>query len=423
MTTAEAPSLDVTKARSQFPALRREVAGRPARFFDGAGGSQVPDAVIEAMSGYLRRTNANEGGLFATSMESDELIRGAHTAAADLVGARPAEIAFGANMTTLNFMLTQALGRTLHSGDEILLTQLDHEGNRSPWRLLAEDRGLVIREAGMHEPDGSLRVDELESLIGERTRVVAFSLASNAIGTVPDARRMVRAAHAAGALAWADGVHAAPHRALRFAELGLDVLLCSPYKFFGPHLGVAAIREELARSLPANRVAPAAQEPAGHRFETGTLSHEALAGAAAAVDYIADLGGARSDATDDGRRAKLLSAYAAIERYESGLTVRFLEGTAAIEGLTVHGNADPARAGERTPTFLVSLSGWRPDELARALGERGFFTWHGDFYAPATVRGVGLGEEGGVRISFLHYNTTEEVDDVLSTLDELRRSS
>jgi selenocysteine lyase/cysteine desulfurase len=244
--------------------------------------------------------------------------------------------------------------------------------------------------------------------------VVAFTLASNAVGTVPDAQRIVAAAHGVGALAWADGVHAAPHRLLRFAELGLDVLLCSPYKYFGPHLGVAAIREDLARAWPADRVAPAEQAPAAHRFEAGTMSHEALAAVPVAVDYIAGLADGGT-----GRRDRLARAYAAIEAHERALSRRFLQGAAGIEGLTVYGNTDLDRIEERTPTFLVRLAGHSPEELSRALGERGFFTWHGHFYAPGAIRGVGLDGAGGVRISFLHYNTAGEVDDLLTVLAQL----
>ncbi|MDQ6818470.1 MAG: cysteine desulfurase-like protein [Actinomycetota bacterium] len=407
-------TIDVERARSRFSALRLEVDGHTARFFDGAGGSQVPDSVIDAIAGYLRHTNANEGGVFVTSQETNRVLEGAHVAAADLLGATPAEIAFGANMTTLNFLLTHAYGRTLEPGDEIVVTQLDHEGNVSPWRLLARDRGLAVHIVGMNERDGSIRMDELHRAIGERTRVVAFPLASNAIGTVPDVKRIVGAAHRAGALAWADGVHAAPHLSLDFAGLDLDVLMCSPYKFFGPHLGIAAIREELAAEWPADRVVPAAETPAGHRYETGTLNHEALAGVIAAVDYIAEL-----SQIDGTRRDRLVAAYAAIGEHEQALSLRFLEGAAEIDGLTVHGNTDAAQVSERTPTFLVTLAGQEPVQTAQALAERGFFAWHGDFYAPGAIRGVGLEPPGGVRLSFLHYNTAEEIDDLLATLREL----
>ncbi len=414
MTLSSVPALDVDRARARFSALEREVGGRTACFFDGAGGSQAPDSVIEAISGYMRHSNANEGGAFVTSRETDALLVDAHAAAADLLGADASEIAFGANMTTLNFLLTRAVGRTLEAGDEVIVTQLDHEGNASPWLLLAEDRGLRVRMIGMRAEDGSLRMDELEEALSDRTRVVAFTLASNAIGTVPDARRIVELAHGVGALAWADGVHAAPHRALRFRELDLDVLLCSPYKFFGPHLGIAAVRHELAECWPAERVRPAAQAPAGHRFETGTLNHEAMAGALAAIDYIADLAG-----TGGTRRESIAAAFSAIEDHERALTLRFLDGAAGIAGLTLYGNADPERTAERTPTFLVRVAGASPEDTAEALGARGFFTWHGDFYAPGAIRGVGLDEAGGVRISFLHYNTHAEVDALLEALHEL----
>ncbi len=414
MSTVTTEPLDVDRARSHFSALAREVHGHPARFFDGAGGSQVPDSVIDAVSGYLRHSNANQGGAFPTSGETDRIIDAAHSAAGHLVGAHSGEIAFGANMTTLNFLLTHALGRTLSSGDEIVVTQLDHEGNVSPWRLLAQDLGLTVRTVAIRAEDGALALDELEDLLSPRTRVVAFPLASNALGTVPDAGRIVEAAHRVGALAWADAVHAAPHLALDFHGLGLDVLLCSPYKFFGPHLGVAAIREELARSWPAERVSPAAENPPGHRFETGTLNHEALAGVIAAVDYIAELSG-----IDGSRRERLLAAYSMIGDHERELSVRFLEGAARVEGLAVYGNTDSARVIDRTPTFLVTLAGQSPEATARALGERGFFVWHGDFYAPGPVHAVGLDEDGGVRVSFLHYNTLQEVDDLLDTLREL----
>jgi selenocysteine lyase/cysteine desulfurase len=257
-------------------------------------------------------------------------------------------------------------------------------------------------------------MDELEAALGDRTRVVAFTLASNAIGTVPDARRIVEAAHAAGALAWADGVHAAPHRALRFHELDLDVLLCSPYKFFGPHLGLAAIRRELAERWPAERVRPAAQAPAGHRFETGTLSHEALAGAVAAIDYIAGLTGSTGS-----RGERIRASFEAVQQHERALMRRFLHGAESIAGLSVYGNTDADRLAERTPTFLVRVAGSSPEATAQALGDRGFFTWHGDFYAPGAIRGVGLDEGGGVRISFLHYNTEEEVGALLDALREL----
>ena len=275
------PSKPLPDVRARFPALAGEAA-----FLDGPGGSQVPQEVIDAMAAYMRDSNANLGGAFATSAGSDETMARGRAAAADFTGAEPEGIAFGANMTTLNFLLAHAVARTLRPGDEIVVTQLDHDANVSPWLLVAEDNDLVIKHAPIRRDDVTLDHDALEALVGERTKVIAFTLASNAVGSLTDPARVAAAAHRVGALAWADAVHYAPHRRLRAREWGIDVLLCSPYKFFGPHLGVAAIRPDLARSLPADRVRPAEEDPPGHRFETGTQSHEAVAGATAAIDYL-----------------------------------------------------------------------------------------------------------------------------------------
>ena len=391
--------LDVAAIRARFPALS---AG--AAFFDGPGGSQVPQEVIDAVGGYLRESNANLGGAFATSRASDELLARAREAAADFTGGDPEGIAFGANMTTLNFALAHAVARTLEPGDEIVVTQLDHDANVSPWLRVAEDHGLVVRTAPVRAEDMTLELEALEELIGERTRVVAFTLASNAVGTIPDAKRIATAAHAAGALAWADGVHLAPHRRLRAGELRLDVVLCSPYKFFGPHLGIAAIRPELAASLPADRVRPAEEEPAGHRFETGTQSHEAIAGALAAIEYLRGLGDGDLD-----------EAFARIEKHESALTHRFLADLP--EGLRLYGIPVPEG---RAPTFCFNVDGHPPREVAEWLGERDLYLWDGDYYALEAMRALGLGESGGaVRAGFLHYTTEDEVDRLLAALREL----
>jgi len=414
VTTAPTAALDLDSIRAQFPSLGREVGGRPIAYFDGPGGSQVPAAVIAAMSSYLERSNANAGGAFATSQETDALLAAAHEAAGELVGAHADEIAFGANMTTLNFLLSHAVARTLDPGDEIVVTALDHDANVSPWFRAAEDRDLRITVAPIDRADGSLDLDALESLLGERTKVVAYTLASNALGNIPDAARIAAAAHRVGALAWADGVHLAPHRRLDRTELGADVLLCSPYKFFGPHLGVAAIRRDLAESLPADRVRAADAEPPGHRFETGTLSHEALAGAVAAIDYLASLGGREGP-----RPTRLDAAFAAIRAHEEALTLRFLEAVDRLEGLRVHGITDPGRVGERTPTFLLEVAGSTPAAAAAALGERGMFAWDGHFYAIGPVKALGLLPDGGLRIGFLHYTTPGEVDDLVTALAEI----
>src|SRR5579875_3004997 len=295
-------ALDVAAVRDRFPALLGGVA-----YLDGPGGTQCPESVIDAVAAYLRESNANAGGAFAASRRSDELVERAHETAARFLGCRPEETAFGQNMTTLNFALTRALGRTLEAGDEIVVTGLDHDGNVSPWLELARDLDLRVQVVEIRD-DTTLDLDELDAKLGARTRVVAFPLASNAFGTTTDAARIVEVAHAAGALAWADAVHYAPHGPIDVGALGVDVLLCSPYKFFGPHLGLAFGREELLRSWRPYKVRPAADEPTGHRFETGTLAHELLAGFVAAVEYVEELG------------------WDAIRAHERALGARFLDG-------------------------------------------------------------------------------------------------
>ena len=394
--------LDLEAIRSRFPALAGEAA-----YFDGPGGSQVPGSVIDAMTAYLRDSNSNLGGAFRTSRESDEVMERGRAAAAEFTGAEPEGIAFGANMTTLNFQLAHAVARTLEPGDEIVVTALDHDANVSPWLLVAEDHGLLIRSAPLREDDVTLDLDALEELVGERTRVVAFTLASNAVGSIPDAQRIATAAHSVGALAWADGVHLAPHRRLRARELGLDVVLCSPYKFFGPHLGIAAIRPDLAASLPADRVRPAAEDPPGHRFEAGTQSHEAIAGATAAIEYLRDIGGGDLD-----------QAFTLIEEHETRLTERFLAGL--TDRVQLYGIRGPEG---RTPTFCFNVEGQSPHAVAERLGERELYVWDGNYYALEPMRALGLDESGGaVRAGFLHYTTDDEVDFLLEALTDLTAS-
>jgi cysteine desulfurase family protein (TIGR01976 family) len=391
--------LDLDAIRSQFPAL-----GTGAAYFDGPGGSQVPQRVIDAIDDVLRDSNANLGGAFATSRRADDVMERGRAAAADFTGAEPEGIAFGANMTTLNFQLAHAVARTLEPGDEIVVTALDHDANVSPWLLVAEDHGLVVRTAPLRAEDVTLDVGALEELIGERTKLVAFTLASNAVGSIPDAGRIAAAAHRAGALAWADAVHMAPHRRLRARELGLDVLLCSPYKFFGPHLGIAAIRPDLAESLPADRVRPAAEDPPGHRFEAGTQSHEAVAGATAAIEYLRELGGGELD-----------SAFALIEQHETRLSARFLSGLP--DRVTLYGIRTPEG---RTPTFCFNVEARAPREVAELLGEQDIYVWDGNYYALEPMRALGIDDTGGaVRAGFLHYTTEDEVDRLLEALTDL----
>jgi cysteine desulfurase family protein (TIGR01976 family) len=346
------------------------------------------------------------GGAFDTSIAAVETVECGRAAAADFTGSLPEEIAFGPNMTTLNFLLAHAVARTMAPGDEILVTALDHDANVSPWLLVAQDHDLVVRTAPIRHDDMTLDEDALEELIGERTRVVAFTLASNAVGSIPDAARIAAAAHRVGALAWADAVHLAPHRRLKRTEWGVDVLLCSPYKCFGPHLGVAAIRRDLAESLPADRVRPSDEWPPGHRFESGTQSHEAIAGATAAIDYLRSLGDGDLDV-----------AFHRVQEYEAALSRRFLEGLP--DAIELYGIADPGRVDERTPTFCFDVPGLEPREAAGLLAERGIYVWDGHYYALEPMRALGLWDRGAVRAGFLHYTTAAEVDRTLDALAEL----
>jgi cysteine desulfurase family protein (TIGR01976 family) len=385
--TTVAP-FDVEAARARFSALQRDLV-----FFDGPGGTQVPDSVIEAVAAYFRDSNANVSGPYETSRRTEELFRRARATAARFLGTTDQEIVFGPNMTTLNFALSRTVGRELAEGDEILVTRLDHDGNVSPWLELAHDKGLVVRFVDIGD-DCSLDMADLERQLSDRTRVVAFPLASNAVGTVTDAPRIAALAHEAGAIAWADAVHFGPHGRIDVAALGVDVLVCSPYKFFGPHLGVAFGRAELLRRWRPYKVRPQSEEPLGHRFETGTQPYELLAGMVAAIEYVEAIG------------------WDAIVSWEHTLGERFLAGLPS--GCTLHGL--PTMEG-RVPTFAFTVDGLSPAEVASRLGERGFAVWHGNYYALEIMKRLGL-EDGAVRAGFVHYNTLDEVDRLL---DELAR--
>ena len=383
-------AFDVDAVRARFSALRA-----PTAFFDGPGGTQCPDSVIDAIAGYLRESNANLGGAFTTSVRSDALLDLAHITAASFLGCAADETIFGQNMTTLNFMLTRTLGRTLRAGDEILVTRLDHDGNVSPWLELARDLDLKVGFVDVHD-DTTLDLQDLEWQLTERTRVVAFPLASNAVGTLVEARRVSELAHDAGALVWADAVHYAPHGPIDVAELGVDVLLCSPYKFFGPHLGLAFARAELLERWRPYKVRPAPTEVLGRRFETGTLAHELLAGFVAAVEYIDSLG------------------WPAIQAHERALGERFLAGLP--ERCTLHGL--PTMDG-RVPTFAFTVEGHAPRAVAERLAEQEIAVWDGDYYAVEVMQRLGLAPEGAVRAGLIHYNTATEIDRLLSALAEL----
>jgi cysteine desulfurase family protein (TIGR01976 family) len=382
-------ALDIDTVRARFSALRPDLA-----FFDGPGGTQTPDEVIDAIAGYLRESNANLGGSFETSRRSDAVVAGARLAAADFLGATPDEVVFGANMTTLNFALSRACAREWQEGDEVVVTRLDHDANVSPWLELAHDLGLVVRFADIRD-DTTLDLDDLAAQLSERTRVVAFPWASNAAGTLVDVGRVAELAHEAGALAWVDAVHYAPHGPIDVGAVGADVLVCSPYKFYGPHLGLAYVRRELLERWRPYKVRPAADEPLGHRHETGTLAHELLAGFVAAADYVGSLG------------------WDAIVRYERELGQRFLDGLP--DNCTLHGV--PTMDG-RVPTYAITIDGGRPDAVAERLGERGLAVWSGNYYALEIMKRLGL-EDGAVRVGIVHYNTADEVDRLLTELGRL----
>lgn len=410
------PVLDTPAIRAQFPALMQQIASQPAVFLDNPGGTQVPQAVIEASSAYLRQDNANRGGPFATSQRSDALLDEAHAALADLLGAAsPAEIVFGPNMTTLTFGLSRAIGRTLRPGDEIIVTRLDHDANITPWVLMAEDRGVTVRWADFHPADCTLDMHGLRGLLNERTRLVCVGLASNATGTVNDVATITRWAHAAGAHVFVDAVHYAPHGPIDVQALDCDYLACSVYKFYGPHVGVLYGRYDLLDRLPAYKVRPAHNEPPG-KFETGTQNHEGIAGALAAVEYLAGLGAPDQGATANRggppstRRQRLRAALSAIHDYDRQLTVALLAELEGIPQLTVHGITDPQRLDWRVPTVSFTIEGHHPASIAAGLGQAGIFVWHGNYYALAVTERLGVEGKGGmVRVGAVHYNTVAEI--------------
>jgi len=414
------PAFDVAAIRALFPALRREQEGRPVVFLDGPGGTQVPDPVIDAVTGYYRTMNANSGGSFVTSRASDGMADAAHASVAAFLGAAvPDEVKFGYNMTTLTFHVSRAIAATFAAGDEIVVTTLDHEANVSPWRAVAADRGLVVRTVDIHTEDGTLDLESLDAALGTRTRLGACGYASNALGTINPVAEIVRRAHAAGALTYVDAVHYAPHGSIDVRALDTDLLVCSVYKWFGPHLGALYGKAAILDRLPAYKV-----RPAHDRYETGTPSFEAYAGTLAAVGYLRDLGRTYGDSSDGAgsgeARGELVAAMRAVARYERQLGGRMLDGLHAIPGVHVWGIADPARLDERTPTFAVTLDGISPADAAAELGRAGIFTWNGDFYARALIERLGTYERGGVlRLGLVHYSTAAEVDRTLAALAHL----
>jgi cysteine desulfurase family protein (TIGR01976 family) len=433
-TTETAPlALDLNHIRSQFPSLAQTVNGYPAAFLDGPGGTQVPRRVIDAISNYLRRDNANTGGAYPTSRHTDAMIADARAAMADFLNCAADEIVFGQNMTSLTFMMSRDLG----PGDEILVTRLDHDANVSPW-LALEEKGVTIRWAEIHEEDCTLDLADLASKINKKTKLVAIGYASNAVGTINPVKKIIALAHAVGALAYVDAVHYGPHGLIDVQDLDCDFLACSTYKFFGPHMGVLfGKREHLARLRPY-KVRPLT-DAVPNRWEWGTLNHECIAGITACVDYIADIATQNVGTTTDhvgtatlgrpsgearsitSRRAAIETAFEAIHHYEHGLMRRLLTGVAQIPNIKVYGITDPARFSERCPTIALRVidqtANQTPLALSTKLGDRGFFTWDGNYYALNLTERLNVESTGGfLRIGLVHYNSQDEVDRLLEAL-------
>jgi cysteine desulfurase family protein (TIGR01976 family) len=411
------PAFPIDSVRAQFPGLQREVAGRPAIFFDGPAGSQTPHRVAEAVSDYLLHRNANHGGPFATSQASDAMLADAHRAVADFVGAESAEeISFGANMTTLTFALSRALARTWKPGDEIIVSRLDHDANVSPWILAARDAGAVVRYIEVQPDDCTLDLDTLRSSLGERTQLVAVGAASNLAGTINPVQEIAKLAHAAGAQLFVDAVHLAPHRPIDVGLWNCDYLACSPYKFFGPHMGVLWGRPELMAELPVYKIR-VADDTIPDRWMTGTQCHEGIAGTLEAVNYLADLGREVAGGAPD-RRGALCAAFRAIAPYENALCGKMLAGLARLTGVRVIGITDANRLEERVPTVGILAEGCSPVALSEALGKRGVFSWGGNSYALPLTEALDLEPGGVLRVGLLHYNTEAEVGRFLDLLPE-----
>jgi cysteine desulfurase family protein (TIGR01976 family) len=408
--------LDIDAVRAHFPALARiGDDGRPVVLVDAPGGSQVPDEVIQAVSAHYRRGMSNTHGAFATSQETDAVIAEARRAAADFTGADPDEVVFGPNATTLLLHVSRSFAKRLGPGDEVVVTRLDHDANVRPWVLAAADAGATVRWVDVHDDDVTIDPGSFDAALSERTKLVAFTLASNAVGTIPPAADLIARAKEVGAVVAVDGVHLAQHRLPDLHGLGADILVCSPYKFFGPHLGVLAARRSLLADWSPYKLIPSSDD-VPERWETGTQNHEALAGLSAAVGYLAGLAGG----ADTSRRQRLMASYDAVTAHERMLADRFLAGLSALPSVRLWGIADRDRIGERTPTFAIRLGDEHPAETAKALGARGIFVWDGDYYAREIMVRLGLLETGGaVRIGFCHYHSTDEVDRVLEDLAAL----
>lgn len=412
------PRYDLSSVRNQFPALTRVQNGRPVVFFDGPAGSQVPRQVVDAVSNYLLHTNANHGAPFATAVESDALLDEAHRVLADFLGTPdPDCVSFGANMTTICLHLSRALGRTWSDRDEILVSRLDHDANFTPWVLAARDAGATVRFIEVNRDDCTLDMDSLRSQLSEMTRLVAVGYASNATGSINPVADIVAAAHSVGALVFVDAVHFAPHSRIDVAEIDCDFLVCSAYKFFGPHVGVLYGKRKWLESLKPYKLRPAPDELPG-RWMTGTQNHEGIAGTAAAVEYLADLG--RSvDPDASARSAALDTAFQAIVDYERQLVERLLTALRSFPSVRVLGITDPNQLANRVPTVSIVSQNATPAVIAVRLAEQGIFVWSGNHYALPFTESMNLEPGGTLRIGLMHYNTVEEIDRLLVALADI----
>ncbi|MGB0598689.1 MAG: cysteine desulfurase-like protein [Rubripirellula sp.] len=423
---------DVLVLRNQFPALSKQVDHRTAVYFDGPAGTQVPERVIDAISNYLRNHNANHGGVFQTSVESDQVVDEAHRAAAELVGSPdPSTIAFGANMTSLTFALSRALAQSWQAGDEIVVSRLEHDANFTPWILAARDAGATVRYIDINETDCTLQLEQYQETINDRTRLVAVGCASNAVGTINPVKQICHWARQVGALTFLDAVHYAPHGLMDVVDWDCDFLACSAYKFFGPHVGILYGRKTLLESIQPYKLRPSPNDLPG-KWMTGTQNFACLAGTLAAIDYLADIGRLqettppqsqpdnptlRPDAgSDQFRRSALARAYDRIGEYERSLLKPLLSGLASNPHIKIWGIADPDRSHERCPTLSITHDRWSPRELAQHLSEVGIFVWHGNYYALPLTERLGVEPSGMVRIGITHYNTQEEIERLLDRL-------
>jgi cysteine desulfurase family protein (TIGR01976 family) len=401
--------LDLNSIRSQFPAL-----SSGAIFLDNPGGTQVAQQTLNRMTHYLVRTNANHEGAFRTSRESDAAVDASRAAVADFLGAaRPEEIIFGQNMTSLTLHMSRSLARTLNASDEIIVTRLDHDANIAPWLLIAEDRGCTVRWVEFDLEDCTWSVEALKQQITNRTKIVAIGYASNAVGTINPIAEAIKIAHTVGALVYIDAVQYAPHGSIDVQALDCDFLVCSAYKFFGPHTGMLYGKYQLLDDLKAYKVRPAHNEPP-HKFETGTQSFESIAGVHGALEYFESLG------TGETRRQRLVSAMTTMKEYEKSLSRALIEGLSAIKGLHIWGITDLNELDRRVPTVSFTLNGWAPRDVAAELDKHGIYVWDGNYYALAVTERLGLEDKGGmVRVGAAHYNTIEEVTKLVDAVKKL----